>query len=736
MSLGYECAENSGTPDVNGLFSLLRLPGVTYQPKINHRIARRLDVFVYGCLTLVLTSSLAVVGGYVLHLSSLTRLHTGFQAMSVVTAFALGLLTLAMLAQKRDHRRIARSVAIVVAIITSGMIASHVFAGADVVSPLLEHHLFGPAAPATGRTSLATASCLLLLAASLLLQPYRDAWRTVVSDACACTTLVLGGLALMGYAYGVQELYSFRVFDTIALHTAADLLLLALALLLEPGRRWAAVIASDLAGGSVTRRQLAITSTMPLVGWVLLRSTEAGRVGPGMALALLVSLTVLSLTFLVLRDGRIQDLLDLERRSRADVLLRAQADLEHELQARAAALEDANTDRLRAEEALLRAQKMEAIGQLTGGVAHDFNNLLTVVVGALDMMMRRPGDVDRVKRLAQSAMTAAQRGEQLTQQLLAFSRRQMLRPQTLNPNRVLLDFKALAERAAGGAINLAFDLDPCVDPIHVDPTQFEAAVLNLVVNARDAMEGGANGASILVTSRNIHLSTHDVLGRGVPPGAYVTVAVVDVGGGIRPEIMSRVFEPFFTTKEIGKGSGLGLAQVYGFMRSAGGCVEIDTRVGEGTAVRLYFPRSAETLIDKISPTSATMPLRQASDGETVLLVEDDAEVLGMAVESLEELRYNVIVAHDAREALEHLHTTQRVDILFSDVMMPGGMNGTQLAAEARMIRPGLKVLLTSGYVASPEDSQTIARGEIAMLNKPYRRDELARSLRIVLRSKD
>ena len=331
-------------------------------------------------------------------------------------------------------------------------------------------------------------------------------------------------------------------------------------------------------------------------------------------------------------------------------------------------------------------------------------------------------------------MTAAQRGEQLTQQLLAFSRRQMLRPQTLNPNRILLDFKPLAARAAGGGIALAFDLDPCVDPIHVDPAQFEAAVLNLVVNARDAMEGGARGASMTVLSRNIRLSTQDVVGKGVPPGSYVMVAVADLGGGIAPEIMARVFEPFFTTKEVGKGSGLGLAQVYGFTRSAGGYVDIETDVGNGTSVRLYFPRSAEALSERIIPVIGAVPLRQASEGETVLLVEDDAEVLGMAVESLEELRYNVIVAHDAREALAHLQTACRIDILFSDVMMPGGMNGTQLAAEARLIRPGLKVLLTSGYVANPEESQTIARDDIPMLNKPYRRDELARSLRVVLRN--
>ena len=385
------------------------------------------------------------------------------------------------------------------------------------------------------------------------------------------------------------------------------------------------------------------------------------------------------------------------------------------------------------EEALRQSQKMEAIGQLTGGVAHDFNNLLTVIVGGLDMMIRRPDNADRVTRLAEAAMKAAQRGEQLTQQLLAFSRRQMLRPQTLNPNRLLLEFKPLAERAAGGGIALEFDLDPGVDPIRTDPAQFEAAVLNLVVNARDAMDHGAQGGRMCVRSRNIRLATADVADRGVSPGPYVMVSVSDVGSGMAPETIARIFEPFFTTKDVGKGSGLGLAQVYGFTRSAGGYAAIESQLNIGTTVKLFFPRSSEPIDNGtgLSPVGS-IPLRRASEGETVLLVEDDSEVLGMAVESLEELRYNVVVARDAREALEHLNGLERIDILFSDVVMPGGMNGTQLAVEARRLRPGLKVLLTSGYVADLDDDQTVARGEMPVLNKPYRRDELARSLRLVL----
>ncbi|SFM36046.1 PAS domain-containing hybrid sensor histidine kinase/response regulator [Methylobacterium pseudosasicola] len=391
------------------------------------------------------------------------------------------------------------------------------------------------------------------------------------------------------------------------------------------------------------------------------------------------------------------------------------------------------TDQHVTEEALRQAQKMEAIGQLTGGVAHDFNNLLTVIVGGLDMVLRRPDQVDRVKRLAEAAMGAARRGEQLTQQLLAFSRRQMLRPQTLNPNRLLLDFKPLAERAAGGAVELAFDLDPALDPIRIDPAQFEAAVLNLIVNARDAMEGRPGHTRIAVASRNVHLGTGAVAEKGVAPGPYVLVSVTDTGAGIPPDKLQRVFEPFFTTKEVGKGTGLGLSQVYGFTRSANGFVDIASEVGSGTTVNLYFPRSTDPADEETGAGALrTIPLRRAGEGETVLLVEDDEQVLGMAVESLEELRYRVIIARNAAEALEHLRGVERIDILFSDVVMPGGMNGSQLAAEAQRVRPGIKVLLTSGYVANLDEGQVIGHGELPVLNKPYRRDELARSLRLVL----
>ena len=384
------------------------------------------------------------------------------------------------------------------------------------------------------------------------------------------------------------------------------------------------------------------------------------------------------------------------------------------------------TDQQRTEDALRQAQKMEAIGQLTGGVAHDFNNLLTVIIGGLDMLIRRPEKTDRVLRLAEAAMTAARRGEQLTQQLLAFSRKGLLRPETLNPNRLLIDFETLAKRAAGESIHLGLDLDPGIDPIRIDAAQFESAVLNLIVNARDAMPAGGN---IHLRSKNLRLDSKFVSGKEIAPGDYVMIAVQDEGGGMDAATMSHVFEPFFTTKDVGKGSGLGLSQVYGFVRSAGGYVSLESTPGIGTTVTLFFPKSSDAASEETQPSSSKVPLRSANKGETVLLVEDDEQVLQMAVESLEDLRYIVIVARNAREALAHLEGDDRIDLMFSDVVMPGGMNGAQLAAEARRLRPGLRILLTSGYVVAQSE---ILDSDLPVLSKPYQRDELAQQLRLVL----
>jgi signal transduction histidine kinase/CheY-like chemotaxis protein len=385
--------------------------------------------------------------------------------------------------------------------------------------------------------------------------------------------------------------------------------------------------------------------------------------------------------------------------------------------------------RAQAEESLRQAQKMEAVGQLTGGVAHDFNNLLTVISGNLEMIVRRPDNAERTNRLAEGALRAVARAERLIRQLLMFSRRQALKPETFNINRLLLEFEGLIRRAMDGKdVELTMKLDPALDPAHLDRTQFEAACLNLAVNARDAV---SERGHLIIETKNV--SVDAIMAQEDPellPGSYILVSVTDDGCGIEPSLLSRVFEPFFSTKEVGQGSGLGLSQVYGFAKESGGHVRIDSELGHGATIRLYLPRSiAATSNDSRSTkTSSHEPT-----GEAVLVVEDDESVLATTVENLFELGYRVSVARNGSEALAMIGSDAAIDVLFTDIMMPGGINGAQLATQVRQIRPEIKVLLTSGYPRGALSRQGLP-DDLPILEKPYRPEQLAAQLRMIIAS--
>ena len=372
----------------------------------------------------------------------------------------------------------------------------------------------------------------------------------------------------------------------------------------------------------------------------------------------------------------------------------------------------------RSREELTRAQRMEAVGQLTGGIAHDFNNILTAVIGGLEMIARRPDEPERVARLARNAATAADRGAQLIRQLLTFSRRQNLKPQPLNPNDLLLETATLARKALGEGAALTLDLAEDVDRVCVDAGEFQAAILNLVSNARDAMPGGG-----VVT-----LSTRNVPGAAGGDGS-VLLSVADTGHGMDAGVLARVFEPFFTTKDVGRGTGLGLSQVYGFAESAGGSVQIQSEPGEGSVVTLTLPRTllpmpAVEVPAASAEAAAVRPTR-------VLVVEDDADVIGAAAETLRDAGFEVVTAGSAAAALAALKADPGIQVLFSDVMMPGGVDGMRLAEAGLELRPDLKVLLTSGY--SPAALQAKDRGRgLPILAKPYRREDLLRRLNAVI----
>ncbi len=387
----------------------------------------------------------------------------------------------------------------------------------------------------------------------------------------------------------------------------------------------------------------------------------------------------------------------------------------------------------RSEEALRQAQKMEAIGQLTGGVAHDFNNLLTVIIGSLDLIQSDPADAPRAARLAKQAMAAATRAEQLTKQLLTFARRQMIRPKTVNLNRLIHDFGILIRTAIGGGIEMQMKLDADIPPVRIDPAQFESAILNLAVNARDAMRGIG---MLTIETSHVTLGVEYVAANpDVTPGHYVLVSVRDTGSGMDAETLSHVFEPFFTTKAVGKGSGLGLSQVYGFFKSAGGHTKIYSKPGNGTQVNIYLPSAAgETLSPE--PVGSSPSSGRAVGGETILVVDNDLGVLKTVAESLTNFGYTVFAAADAAQALERIRAELRIDLLFSDVMMPGGVTGVQLAVEARRLKPAIKILLASGYSADAFISAEDLPPDAQIIGKPYYPEELAARLRSLLDASD
>jgi signal transduction histidine kinase/ActR/RegA family two-component response regulator len=379
---------------------------------------------------------------------------------------------------------------------------------------------------------------------------------------------------------------------------------------------------------------------------------------------------------------------------------------------------------------LVQAQKMEAVGQLTGGIAHDFNNLLTVVLGNIDLLGRRFGGDERAQRQLSAIRHAAERGQSLTGQLLAFSRRQHLRPETLDVNALVRGFESLIRRAVGENIVMETTIgeDPAV--CEVDASQLETTLLNLAVNARDAMPDG--GTLRIAVRRVEHDADLTVRHNDAAPGPWIVLSIDDTGMGMSREVLNRAFEPFFTTKEPGKGSGLGLSQVYGFVRQSGGFVTLTSSVGAGTQLSIYLPPSDKpmTMPRFIPPVEPETRVKS----ETVLVVEDDPTVLAVAIEMLTDLGYRVITASDAGGALEILRRGRPVDLIFTDVVMPGGKTGVQLAEEAQALRPQIKVLLTSGYTGEALARHQPNHCEWPIIAKPFRQPDLATSIRKILES--
>jgi nitrogen-specific signal transduction histidine kinase/ActR/RegA family two-component response regulator len=392
----------------------------------------------------------------------------------------------------------------------------------------------------------------------------------------------------------------------------------------------------------------------------------------------------------------------------------------------------AQGDLLRAEDALRQSQKMEALGQLTGGIAHDFNNLLTSILGGINLVKRRVAahryqDIDT---FLDAAATSAHRAAGLTHRLLAFARRQPLDPGPVDVNRLILDIEDLLRRSIGERISLEFKLAEGLRPAVTDANQLENALLNLVINSRDAMPNG--GRLRVETGSAVILAGEQSLQHEADPGEYTVISVADTGTGMPPETVAKVFDPFFTTKPIGQGTGLGLSMVYGFARQSGGYVGIESEVGEGTTVRLYFPRQDGAGAKRTTSVVPEGFIPEAT-GETVLLVEDEPSVRLLIAEVLRELGYSLIEAATAEIALPILASNVRLDLMITDVGLPG-LNGRQLAEIGRGHRPGLKVLFVTGYAEHATNRGDFLAPGMEMVTKPFSLEAIAVTIREMIES--
>ncbi|HWA46747.1 MAG TPA: response regulator [Dongiaceae bacterium] len=386
------------------------------------------------------------------------------------------------------------------------------------------------------------------------------------------------------------------------------------------------------------------------------------------------------------------------------------------------------TQRNRAEEQLRQSQKMEAVGQLTSGVAHDFNNLLTIVQGNLELIGERLPPDPAISNMMSDALGASERGAMLTRRLLAYSRQQTLEPRTISLHQLVADLMALLRRTLDETIALDAILAPDLWHVRIDPGQLENALLNLAVNARDAMP---NGGKLTIEAFNTFLDAdYAAQNPEITPGEHVLVAVTDTGTGMPPEVVVRAFEPFFTTKAVGRGTGLGLSMVFGFVRQSGGHIKIYSEIGRGTSIKLYLPRATTALDVPIANDAGVTPY--LAKGETVLVVEDDDGLRKMALTMLAGLGYRTLEAADGPQAMEHIARAGGVDLLLTDVVLPKGMNGPAIANAARQVRPGLKVLYMSGYTRDTIVHNGILDEGVHLIMKPFHKAELAVKVRKVL----
>ncbi|HUD34867.1 MAG TPA: ATP-binding protein, partial [Variovorax sp.] len=634
--------------------------------------------FVHAFSGIALVIGVLTFAGYVFGIPALVTLRPGHLAMSSLTALGIVFLATALFASSMGLRRGAASLAIVVLTGCILVLASHATNGTDRLSGHLAEHVFRLPG-GMGRMSRTTAVALLGIAVSILFSR-----RSVVADLSAGVGVVLSTMALLGHAYGMHELSALAMFSHMSLQTAIAVFMLSIAsLVLRPELGWSAVVASSYEAGGAARRQLGFMLVPPVVGWMLVQAVYRNRLDVDAAMALFVVITIIPMALLVLKDGRGQIALDDERKSRNEALAAVMGQAQQQLVEQSRQLQAESAERAKAEAVMYRAQRMEAVGHLTGGIAHDFNNLLMTISGNVQLLKRKLPADDPLSKYILNLSNAVAKGAKVTQQLLAFSRSQKLSIRPTAMEAVLVSARELIGNSLGPAITLRLQLDAPDAWALCDADQLELSLLNLALNSKDAM---SQGGVIGIRCERSQMSANG--------DSCVRVRVSDNGRGMAPEVLARAAEPFFTTKEKGKGMGLGLAQVYGFVTQCGGEFVIQSEVGAGTTIDMRFPSTAPV----VEPSADDRVLLGSAPGFTqrrIVVIDDDDGVRDVIVQGLRDAGYLVSEAADGESGLKRIEEFAPA-LAVIDFLMPG-LNGAEVARIAQARSPGLPIIFVSGY---------------------------------------
>ena len=675
--------------------------------KLTH-LARLLAACVAGL-------SLWVLAGYLLDRAGAISLRADWPGMSPLTAIALLALAVGVMAAADGHLpRLKQFGASAAMLAVAGPLASRLIDGTDRVSPWLTAPMTHLPPTAWGSVSVGTAITVLMLGTGLIVRRHRPGWADLLGGAA----LLVSGITMLGYLYDVQEIVVLPVFRNFALHTAIGLFVTAVAsLVVDPDSLWIRVATAASAGGRATRRGLAFTFAVPVLGLAFVQAVRTGRLGYAAAMALFVGLVVTPLALLVLRDGLLQWRLD---RARAAADQREELhtrELESSLAEQAARIEAQAAEREKTEQALHKSQRLEAVGQLTGGIAHDFNNLLMVISGNLQLMQRRLDPEHPVFKHLQKAADATARGAKVTGQLLAFSRTQRLKIEPFSVTQAVANAGMLMTSALGSMLRVTVDPSATDRWAMGNADQCELALMNLAVNARDAMPGGQGELRLAVDA------WEETDPAAADPRRYVRIQVTDNGAGMTAEVLARAVEPFFTTKERGKGTGLGLAQAYGFARQSQGDLRIASTPGAGTTVDILLPaaQAPKTAASHLATDATAPPL--AATAHRVLVIDDDDRVRDVIVAGLSASGFEVREAATGQAGLDQLDHYQP-DVAVIDFAMPG-LNGAETAKLARLRHATLPIVFVTGY------SDTLALDGISdatVLRKPFDIDRLQQAV--------